>query len=82
MKNPKFLNLLLLPILAITISSCGDRISDISSDKNEDNSTNVDISSEESSYSEREWSQEDWDSLGKIMKYFEEGYDWLVLTCY
>ena len=59
MKNSKFLNLLLLPILAITISSCGDRISDISSDTNEYNSTNVDISSEESSYSEREWSQED-----------------------
>ena len=30
----------------------------------------------------REWSQEDWDSLGKIIEYFEEGYDWLVLTCY
>lgn len=30
----------------------------------------------------REWSQEDWDSLGKIMKYFEEGHDRLILTCY
>lgn len=29
-----------------------------------------------------EWSQEDWDSLGKIMKYFEEGHEWITLTCY
>lgn len=28
-----------------------------------------------------EWSQEDWDSLGKIMKYFEEGHEWVTLTC-
>ena len=30
----------------------------------------------------REWSQEDWDSLCKIIKYFKEGHDWITLTCY
>lgn len=30
----------------------------------------------------REWSQEDLDSLGRIIKYFEEGNDRLILTCY
>lgn len=29
----------------------------------------------------REWSQKDWDSLEKIIKYFEEGHDWITLTC-
>lgn len=29
----------------------------------------------------RELSQKDWDSLGKIMKYFEEGHEWVTLTC-
>ena len=30
----------------------------------------------------RELSQKDWDSIEKIIKYFEEGYDWITLTCY
>ena len=30
----------------------------------------------------REWSQEDWNSLEKIINYFEEGWNWLVLKCY
>lgn len=29
-----------------------------------------------------EWSQEDLDSLDKIIKYFKEGHDWLILTYY
>lgn len=29
-----------------------------------------------------EWSQEDLDSLDKIVKYFEEGHKWITLTCY
>ena len=30
----------------------------------------------------RDWPQEDWDSLEKIIKYFEEGHEWITLTCY
>ena len=30
----------------------------------------------------RELSQKDWESLEKIIKYFEEGHEWLTLTCY
>ena len=30
----------------------------------------------------RELSQQDWDSLEKIIKYFEEGHEWITLTCY
>lgn len=28
------------------------------------------------------WTQEDWESIKLIQKYFEEGNEWLILKCY
>ena len=57
MKNSKLLNLVLLPLLALTITSCGG---DISTSVSNSTPASDELSeSVESSYSEREWSQED-----------------------
>ena len=57
MKNSKLLNLVLLPLLALTITSCGG---DISASVSNSTPASDELSeSVESSYSEREWSQED-----------------------